>query len=167
MEVVNYHRPLLGTFHAKLCVVDRTIGLLQSNNIQDNDNLEMMVHMEGPIVDTLYDTLLISWDKQFHTALPMISSPAAHRAISTWTNSTTEEQMANATTSRSAQQEVEILTELTSSNPLYDADIVEEARRVNSQLEAGPNESRRDATTRHLSPFYAVNYGLRLQWLTA
>lgn len=167
MEVVNYHRPLLGTFHAKLCVIDRTIGLLQSNNIQDNDNLEMMVHMEGPIVDTLYDMLLISWDKQFHTALPMISSPAAHRPISTWTKSTSEEQMANTTASGSVRREIEILTESTSSNPLYDADMVEEARRVNSQLEARPNESRRDATTRHLSTFYAVEYGLRLQWLTA
>lgn len=35
MEVVNYHRPLLGTFHAKYMVVDRRVACLNSNNIQD------------------------------------------------------------------------------------------------------------------------------------
>ncbi|KAI5115153.1 hypothetical protein M0805_006782, partial [Coniferiporia weirii] len=34
-EVVNYHRPLLGTFHAKYLVVDREVACLNSNNIQD------------------------------------------------------------------------------------------------------------------------------------
>ena len=36
LEVVNFHRPLLGTFHSKLMVVDRKFGVLGSNNIQEN-----------------------------------------------------------------------------------------------------------------------------------
>ena len=34
LRVVNFHRPLIGTFHAKFLVVDRKIGITQSNNIQ-------------------------------------------------------------------------------------------------------------------------------------
>ena len=41
MAVVNYHRPLLGTFHAKFMIVDRQYAIVQSNNIMDNDNTEM------------------------------------------------------------------------------------------------------------------------------
>ena len=53
LAIVNFHRPLLGTFHCKFMVVDRQIATVSSNNIQDNDNLEMMSHLEGPIVDSL------------------------------------------------------------------------------------------------------------------
>src|SRR5689334_20556193 len=34
LQVINFHTPLVGTFHAKYMVVDRKIGILQSNNIQ-------------------------------------------------------------------------------------------------------------------------------------
>lgn len=39
LEVVNYHRPAVGTFHSKYMIVDRKIALLNSNNIQDRCNL--------------------------------------------------------------------------------------------------------------------------------
>ncbi|KAI1853147.1 hypothetical protein JX266_001853 [Neoarthrinium moseri] len=77
LEVMNYHDPLLGTFHSKFMVVDRKIGIVQSNNIQDNDNLEMMVHVEGPIVDGLYDMALLSWHKRLDPSLPSRDSSAA------------------------------------------------------------------------------------------
>lgn len=77
LQVTNYHRPLLGTFHSKYMVVDRRVAVVQSNNIQDNDNLEMMVQVEGPIVDSLYDMALLSWHKKLEPPLPMIDSPAA------------------------------------------------------------------------------------------
>jgi hypothetical protein len=140
MEVLNYHRPVLGTFHAKFCVIDRKLGLLQSNNVQDNDNLEMMMHLEGPIVDSMYDTFLVSWDKHFEPALPTIEIPASQRPIPSHDGSI-----------GTAQSPTEILPDSTSSDPHYDPDIVEEAKRVNSQLLPRPNETRRDATTRHLS----------------
>ncbi|OTB13964.1 hypothetical protein K445DRAFT_319497 [Daldinia sp. EC12] len=77
LQVINYHRPLLGTFHAKYMIVDRKVAVVQSNNIQDNDNLEMMVQVEGPIVDSLYDMALLSWHKKLEPPLPCLNSPAA------------------------------------------------------------------------------------------
>ncbi|KAI1143088.1 IQ calmodulin-binding motif protein [Hypoxylon sp. FL0543] len=77
LQVINYHRPLLGTFHAKYMIVDRRVAVLQSNNIQDNDNVEMMVQVEGPIVDSMYDMALLSWHKEMEPPLPQLNSPAA------------------------------------------------------------------------------------------
>jgi hypothetical protein len=37
----------------------------------------MMCHFEGDIVNSLYDTFLISWGKKLEPALPCISTPAA------------------------------------------------------------------------------------------
>jgi len=34
LEVTNFHRPMLGTFHAKYMIVDRKIAVVSSNNIQ-------------------------------------------------------------------------------------------------------------------------------------
>jgi len=84
LQVINYHTPLVGTFHAKYMVVDRKIALLQSNNIQDNDNLEMMIHLEGPIVDSLYDMALISWHKKLEPPLPSHNAPAAQGGLGFW-----------------------------------------------------------------------------------
>jgi phosphatidylserine/phosphatidylglycerophosphate/cardiolipin synthase-like enzyme len=61
LEINNYHRMIMGTFHSKFMVVDRRIAILNSNNIQDRPNLEMMSHFEGDIVNSFYDTFLISW----------------------------------------------------------------------------------------------------------
>ncbi|KAI1209856.1 IQ calmodulin-binding motif protein [Annulohypoxylon truncatum] len=77
LQVINYHRPLLGTFHAKYMIIDRKVAVLQSNNIQDNDNVEMMVQLEGPIVDSMYDMALLSWHKKLEPPLPNLNSPAA------------------------------------------------------------------------------------------
>ncbi|CAN8102712.1 unnamed protein product [Discula destructiva] len=82
LQVMNYHHPLLGTFHAKYMVIDRKVAILQSNNIQDNENMEMMVHMEGPIVDSMYDMALISWQKRLQPPLPSHNSPAAQGGMS-------------------------------------------------------------------------------------
>ncbi|KAK6542000.1 hypothetical protein TWF694_007772 [Orbilia ellipsospora] len=65
LQVVNFHVPPVGTYHAKWMVVDGRVAVLNSNNIQDVANLEMMVHYEGPIVDSFYDSAMISW----HNAL--------------------------------------------------------------------------------------------------
>ncbi|KAJ7632146.1 hypothetical protein FB45DRAFT_494404 [Roridomyces roridus] len=75
LQVINYHRPMLGTFHCKYMVVDRKSAVLQSNNIQDNDNVEMMIHLEGPIVDSLYDMALISWHLKLTPTLPSATHP--------------------------------------------------------------------------------------------
>lgn len=87
MQVMNYHHPLLGTFHAKYMIVDRKMAVIQSNNIQSNDNLEMMIHLEGPIVDSMYDMALLSWHKRLEPPLPSYNSPAAKGGISCFTES--------------------------------------------------------------------------------
>jgi len=84
LEVVNFHRPALGTFHSKYMVVDRKYGVLSSNNIQDNDNVEMMIALEGPIVDSLYDVCLISWYNSLNPPLPSHNTPAAQGGLPTF-----------------------------------------------------------------------------------
>lgn len=77
--MINFHRPLLGTFHQKALVVDRKIGLVNSNNIQDRPNVEMMIHLEGPVVDSIYDTLLLSWWESFSPVPPTIAERSHYR----------------------------------------------------------------------------------------
>jgi phosphatidylserine/phosphatidylglycerophosphate/cardiolipin synthase-like enzyme len=81
---VNYHKPLLGTFHAKFMVVDRKHGLVQSDNIQDNDNLELALQLEGPIVDALYDTALITWHNALSPPMPCLATPASTAPVPTF-----------------------------------------------------------------------------------
>lgn len=140
MQVVNYHRPLLGTFHAKFMIVDRKVALLQSSNIQDNDNLEMMVRLEGPIVDSLYDTALISWGRALQPPLPMLSSPSREHTNYPDSDSWTEEDLFDSS-----------LEQHTTKNPHYDPDIQAEVLRVNSSVQPREGESRTQAVTRHLS----------------
>ncbi|KAF7620749.1 hypothetical protein AFLA_006047 [Aspergillus flavus NRRL3357] len=141
-QVVNYHRPIFGTFHAKFMVVDRRIALLQSSNVQDNDNLEMMVRLEGPIVDAFYDTALISWGKHFDTPFPMLSSPAAGAPIPSLSlmDVSHEEECQGLT-----------LPEHTTLDQHYDLDLRDEARRVNGTLKPRPGESKTRPVTRHLN----------------
>ncbi|KIM79061.1 hypothetical protein PILCRDRAFT_823914 [Piloderma croceum F 1598] len=75
LEVCNYHRPILGTFHAKFMVVDRKIAFINSNNIQDRVNVEMMVHVEGAIVEAVYDMALLSWANSLNPPFPLLSCP--------------------------------------------------------------------------------------------
>jgi phosphatidylserine/phosphatidylglycerophosphate/cardiolipin synthase-like enzyme len=81
LEVVNYHRPLLGTFHAKYLLVDRRVALLNSNNIQDRPNIEMMVQLEGPIVASIYDMALFSWSNAMKPPLPLVAKPPTYPPV--------------------------------------------------------------------------------------
>ncbi|KAF9890772.1 hypothetical protein FE257_005641 [Aspergillus nanangensis] len=139
LQVINYHRPLLGTFHAKFMIVDRRVALLQSNNIQDNDNLEMMVRLEGPIVDSIYDSALISWARVLDPPLPRISSPAAEETVRPVEEKT------------NANFEPGVLAEHTTTDPHWDVDVQSEMLRVNGSLEPRAGESSTDAVTRHLN----------------
>lgn len=48
------------------------MALINSNNIQDRPNLEMMQHFEGPIVDSFYETGLHSWFNRLSPMLPCV-----------------------------------------------------------------------------------------------
>ncbi|KAL7424757.1 hypothetical protein Q5752_000441 [Cryptotrichosporon argae] len=78
LQVQNYHVPPVGTFHSKFMVVDRKIAILNSNNIQDRVNVEMMVHYEGPIVQSFYDMALLSWWETFDPPLPLLYRPPVY-----------------------------------------------------------------------------------------
>lgn len=143
MQVINYHRPIFGTFHAKFMIVDRRIALLQSSNIQDNDNLEMMVHVEGPIVDSFYDTALISWGKELDPPLPMMNSPAAAAPVSCFSVHENDH----------PQESDGDLPQHTIDNEHYDVDVKSEAKRVNGLLKPRDGESRTKPVTRLLSRF--------------
>lgn len=140
MQVINYHRPIFGTFHAKFMIVDRRVALLQSNNIQDNDNLEMMVRVEGAIVDSLYDTALISWGKALEPPLPMLDSPAADAPLPSAQVSI-----------NGHSEENDFLRQHTTEDENYDADITAETRRVNGSLMPKKGETRTQPVTRLLS----------------
>jgi hypothetical protein len=66
----------MGTFHAKLLLVDRQVALVNSNNIQDRPNIESCVRLEGDIVNSVYDHALISWGNTLVPPLPCLGTPA-------------------------------------------------------------------------------------------
>ncbi|KAI4602944.1 hypothetical protein KJ359_008165 [Pestalotiopsis sp. 9143b] len=170
LEVMNYHDPMLGTFHSKFMVVDRKIGIVQSNNIQDNDNMEMMVHVEGAIVDSLYDMALMTWHKKLDPPLPSLNTPASQGGISSFGPTQNASLPAKGTPAdlRSgdilqdvhhpvqyptvgAQPTNGMLPEHTHADPHYDADIAGEMRRVQESVSAKPNETQVQAVSRHLN----------------
>ncbi|KAI9834684.1 MAG: hypothetical protein M1826_000086 [Phylliscum demangeonii] len=179
MQVVNYHRPIFGTFHAKFMVVDRTIGILSSNNIQDNENLEMMTRIEGPMVDALYDGALISWHNALQPPLPCRNSPAATAALRAFAPSDAGPSTLEAAGPLMSTDRPPIGThalaptenpegaiplpppqsrppptdrpEHTSSEPHYDVDIAGEAARVQASLRPRNGESHTQAVSRHLN----------------
>lgn len=75
-SVQNYHRPVMGTFHAKYLVIDRRLACVSSNNIQDRVNLELNIHLEGPIVNAFYDMALLSWGEKMSPPLPLLADPS-------------------------------------------------------------------------------------------
>ncbi|KAF3391440.1 hypothetical protein F1880_007432 [Penicillium rolfsii] len=142
LQVINFHRPIFGTFHAKFTVIDRRIALLQSSNIQDNDNLEMLSHIEGPIVDSFYDAALLSWGKPLDPPLPLLNSPATNAPIPCHEARSPDLSLVNGS---------EILPEHSTSSSNYDVTMAQEAQRVNSGVYPRGQESPTQAVTRHLN----------------
>ncbi|KAF4502620.1 IQ calmodulin-binding motif [Fusarium agapanthi] len=154
LEVVSLHRIFLGTLHAKFCVVDRKIAAVMSNNTEDNDNLEMMVHVEGPIVDSIYDTALITWQNALHPELPSLQTPATEGGLPTSTNSstTTENEASHLRDFTTIQADIEKpLPEHFPDRPHYDDDIEGEVKRMQSCYALKEGESRLQAANRQLN----------------
>ncbi|KAJ5796047.1 uncharacterized protein N7518_004587 [Penicillium psychrosexuale] len=142
LQVINYHRPVFGTFHAKFTVIDRRMALIQSSNIQDNDNLEMLSHIEGPIVDSFYDAALLSWGKALDPPFPLLNSPAKDAPIPCHVG-----RYDGISTERGDT----VLLEHTTDSPHYDNDFEQEARRVNDSVYPQGDETRTQAVSRHLN----------------
>ncbi|QPC78071.1 hypothetical protein HYE68_008823 [Fusarium pseudograminearum] len=155
MEVVSLHRFVLGTLHAKFCVVDRRVAAVMSNNTEDNDNLEMMVHVEGPIVDSIYDTALITWQNGLHPLLPLCNSPPASEGGVTspvqtpgCRNSITTEERTGTVTERNGE---EVTREHTPEDPHFDEDIAGEVKRMQASYSEKAGETRLQAANRKLN----------------
>ncbi|KAJ3980764.1 phospholipase D active site motif protein [Lentinula detonsa] len=159
MEVVNYHVPLLGTFHSKFMVVDREVALLMSNNIQDNDNLEMCVRLEGPIVDSLYDVCLASWSTTLEPPLPCRDSPAMTKPLPSYTDpsflalftkDSTKEPVNLSSVAQAGHESLD-LPEHLPGNPHYDTTIAGEIRRIQASYAPKPGETHLQAVSRHFN----------------
>ncbi len=155
LQVINFHKPLLGTLHAKFMIVDRKIAVVESNNTEDNDNMEMMTHLEGPVVDSIYDTALITWGNVFSPSLPSAHNSATEGGLST-TNGPKEPLYVERDSARDQHQVVidgqaAQLQELMPGEPRYDPDMASEITRMQSAYSPKPNESRLQATNRQLN----------------
>ncbi|KAF4445491.1 hypothetical protein F53441_10786 [Fusarium austroafricanum] len=153
LEVVSLHRLFLGTLHAKFCVVDRKIAAVMSNNTEDNDNLEMMVHVEGPIVDSIYDTALITWQNALHPKLPSLQATTSDSGYEDNSISSEYEAVPTQNTNTiTAQADIEdALPEHLPNNPHYDDDIQGEVRRMQSCYALKEGETRLQAANRQLN----------------
>ncbi|KAF4982966.1 hypothetical protein FZEAL_1536 [Fusarium zealandicum] len=152
LEVISLHRFVLGTLHAKFCIVDRKAAAVMSNNMEDNDNLEMMTHVEGPIVDGIYDTALITWNNALHPDLPSHDAPATEGGLQT----PSEEHVQDGSTRNRGELAQVINTQTTlpehmPGNPHYDSDIAGETTRMQSCYSIKPDETRLQATNRQLN----------------
>lgn len=160
MEVQNYHRPMLGTFHSKFMVVDRKMAIVQSNNIQDNDNLEMMTHIEGEIVNSIYDTALISWSRHLNPPLPSLDNPANNSHLATFQEPSFQALFdkdgslrvrRDSLLKKSVESKDEDFPLPDRENRSHDPSIEAEIERMQAVLSPSDGETQMNAVTRHLS----------------
>lgn len=154
-EAINFHKPLLGTLHAKFMVVDRKVAVIESNNMEDNDNMEMMTHLEGPIVDSVYDCALVTWGNAFKMALPSANAPATEGGLGV-TSGDKEPLHLDREPAREQQQvvsdgEAAQLPEHMPGDPHYDPDMASEITRMQSCYSSKPNETLLQAANRQLN----------------
>lgn len=138
--------------------------------------MEMMTHIEGPIVDSFYDMSLCSWHNELKPPLPSYNSPAAQGGLPSFSQAshsrlfgadskvsgyyTNRQQSAlDASTNNDARDLSKIvndgkhasLPEHTAEDPHYDPDIASEITRTQSVLTPRGSESIMNAVTRHMS----------------
>ncbi|KHN94447.1 IQ calmodulin-binding motif protein [Metarhizium album ARSEF 1941] len=160
LEVTSLHTLPLGTLHAKFCVVDRKMAAVMSNNMQDNDNLEMMIHLEGPIVDSIHDTAVITWYKSLASSLPPEDQlPASAGGLPTEDHAErhlhprgpTASQVALVGEAEARAQSQAPLAKHTPEDAHFDHDLAGEVVRVQGSYSAKPNETRLQAVNRQLN----------------
>ena len=135
----------------------------------ETDNLEMMCHFEGPIVDSFYDMALISWHKALEPPLPTLDRPTtaekwggkdeAQQGLHQTPNGTPVGEPANTRTSTgsyvsppsSPSTSTSSRDRLPEHDPYYDPDIASEAARAQASVSPPEGGSRVAAVTEHLS----------------
>ncbi|KAK5704857.1 hypothetical protein LTR97_001966 [Elasticomyces elasticus] len=151
-EVVNFHMPPLGTFHSKFMVVDREIATISSNNIMDNDNVEMMTHIEGPIVDSVWETFLLSWHNKLDPPVPCRDTTALSKLPPSFQETTFTQLFESDGSFRLPEHPSNAdLPEHMPGEPHYDGTIAGEIERMRSVLRPREGESNADVVCRHLN----------------
>ncbi|KAL8831828.1 MAG: hypothetical protein Q9170_005124 [Blastenia crenularia] len=84
---------------------------------KDNDNLEMMTHLEGLIVDSVYDMALISWSKALKPPLPCSMNPAAQSTLGDMHPLTNGKYASAPCQSETLQHDMESMTYLSRQSP--------------------------------------------------
>ena len=133
-------------------VVDRQIATVSSNNIQDNDNLEMMTHLEGRIVDSLWDTFIVSWHNKLDPPAPCRDSPAAGKLAPSYEEQSFKDLFTSEGLFREPEHPMnEDLPDHMPGDPHYDDSVAGEIQRMRSVLNPREQESHADAVARHLN----------------
>lgn len=147
LEVMTYHKLPLGTLHAKFCVIDRKSAVIMSNNMEDNDNMEMGVHVEGPIVESVYDTAVVTWNLNLDP--PQEPEPlGSENEVKSSSHQLTEVSPHHIV---AAGEEQPHLEEHTAETQNYDDNLADEIIRMQSAYAAKPNETRLQAANRQLN----------------
>lgn len=155
LEVMSVHTIPLGTLHSKFCVVDGKVAAVMSNNMADNDNLEMMVHLEGPIVESIRDSAIITWYEQMNETNPQFESGATSgddvKTLQNGSHDQKEALEAAAPPSLPFAAEAAQLPIHTPEDPHFDVSIVDEALRVQRSYQPNDGESHVQAANRILN----------------
>lgn len=165
LKVVNFHRPPLGTFHCKFMVVDRQIATVSSNNVQDNDNLEMTTHLEGPIVDSLWDTFLVSWHNNLEMPLPTRQTEARSQPFPI----TADRSFSAVNLDAAGHIHAESMTTMVDPQvhlagaPQYDSSVGEEMVRMQATLRGADGTCLAESVAQHLSSTTKSNFASGLE----
>lgn len=165
LKVVNFHRPPLGTFHCKFMVVDRRIATVSSNNVQDNDNLEMTTHLEGPIVDSIWDTFLVSWHNSLESPLPTRETDARSQPLPSSADHTFAAIKLDEAGHIQSQRETlpDDLPEHLAGGAQYDPSVGEEMVRMQATLRGKDGTSAAETVAQHLSSTTQSNFSSGLE----
>jgi len=115
--------------------------------------MEMMSHIEGPIVDSIYDTALITWNNELNPPLPSHDAPATQGGLPT---ANTEPLYMDRDAPRTLHEvatdgERAHLQEHMPGDPHWDVDLTTEITRMQSCYSTKSNETRLAAANRQLN----------------
>jgi hypothetical protein len=115
----------------------------------------MMTHFEGPIVDSLYDTCLLSWHELLDPQFPCISTPNSTQSITfsdpEYLSLFKDGNTPSAGLPKQTSDKEEKLKENTPSDPQYDKSIAGEFLRMRDSLRPTGSESHLQLVNKHLN----------------
>lgn len=117
-------------------------------------NLKRRVHFEGPIVDSLYDTALLSWHHQLDPPLPCLSADNKVKAVSAFEQESFKSLFDGNGVLKEEHAASVQLPEHLQGDPHYDSDIAGEVIRVRSTMQPRDGETVSDVVCRHLSEYH-------------